>query len=98
MKEVEAIPNPHAGGMAGARPYRVGIAFLRNPISGSAAWFFVIIRKFMFTAIFEIEIPEKNSMAQKNLSLYTKPTVSTISVPASVGVKDENKTLKPDIN
>ena len=65
MKEVEAIPNPHAGGMAGARPYRVGIAFLRNPISRSAAWFFVIIRKFMFTAIFEIEIPEKNSMAQK---------------------------------
>ena len=38
------------------QPYGSEIDFVRNPISGSAAWFFVIIREFIFTAIFEIKI------------------------------------------
>ena len=44
--------NSQAGGMAVARPYGFEIDFVRNPISGSAAWFFVIILKFIFTHIF----------------------------------------------
>ena len=48
--------NSHAVGMAVARPLGFEIDFVRNPISGSAAWFFVIILKFIFTAIFEIKV------------------------------------------
>ena len=44
--------NSHAVGMAVARPLGFEIVFVRNPISGSAAWFFVIIFKFIFTPIF----------------------------------------------
>ena len=55
------ILNSHAGGMAVARPYGFEIDFVRNPISGSAAWFFVIILKFIFTPIYQIKISEKNS-------------------------------------
>ena len=40
--------------MAVARPYGFEIDFVRIPISGSAAWFFVIILKFIFTAIYTI--------------------------------------------
>ena len=54
--------NSHAGGMAVARPYGFEIDFVRNPISLSAAWFFVFILKFIFTPIFDIKIYEKNSM------------------------------------
>ena len=44
---------------------------LKSILSGesifwSAAWFFVIILKFIFTSIFEIKIHEKNSLALKN--------------------------------
>ena len=52
--------NSHAGGMAVAQPYGFEIDFVRNSISGSAAWFFVIILKFIFAAIFEIKIYKKN--------------------------------------
>ena len=48
--------NSHAGDMAVARQYGFKIDFEGNPISGSAAWFFVIIVKFLFTPIFEINI------------------------------------------
>ena len=44
--------NFHAVGMAVAQPLGFEIDFVRNSISGSAAWFFVIILKFIFTAIF----------------------------------------------
>ena len=38
-----SAPNSHAVGMAVARPLGFEINFVRNPISGSAAWFFIII-------------------------------------------------------
>ena len=53
------IFNSHAGGKAVVRPYCYEIDFERNSISGSSAWFFVIIVKFIFTLIFEIKIYEK---------------------------------------
>ena len=55
--------NSHAVGMAVAQPLDFEIDFARNPISGFAARLFVIILKFIFTAIFEI----KNHVIQKNL-------------------------------
>ena len=48
--------NSHAGGMTVARPYGLEIDFVRNPISGLASGFFVIILKFIFTHIFETKI------------------------------------------
>ena len=45
--------NSHAVGMAAAQPLGFEIDFVSNPISGSAAWFFVIILQFILTAIFE---------------------------------------------
>ena len=60
--------NSHAVGMAGARPYAIKIDFVRNPIPGSAAWFLVIILKFIFTHIFEIKIHEKKCVIQKKSS------------------------------
>ena len=49
----------HAVGMAVVRSYGFELDFVRNPISGSAAWFFVIILKLILTPIFEIKIHEK---------------------------------------
>ena len=43
--------NSYAGDMAVARPYGFEIDFVRNPISESAAIFFVIILEFIFTPI-----------------------------------------------
>ena len=67
--------------MAVARPYGFEINFVRNPISGSAAWFFVIILKFIFAAIFEIKIYEKKFLDIKKISFskfdFYKLTVST---------------------
>ena len=61
--------NSHAGGMAFARPYGFEIDFVRNPISGSAAWFFVIILEFIFTPILEIKIYEKNFLIAARFSI-----------------------------
>ena len=63
--------------MAVAQPYGFEIDFVRNPFSGSASWFFVIILKFLFTPIFEIIIHAKNSVAPKNL--MTAQTSSNVS-------------------
>ena len=52
--------------MAVARPYGFEIDFVRNPLSGSAAWFPVIILKFIFTPIFGIKIHEKKFLDTKN--------------------------------
>ena len=41
--------NSNAGAIAVVRPYGSEIDFVRNPISGSAEWFFLIIREFIFT-------------------------------------------------
>ena len=49
----------NAVGMAVAQPNDFEIDFVRNPVSGSAAWFFVIMLKFILTLIFESEIHEK---------------------------------------
>ena len=64
--------NSHADGLAVVQPLGFEIDFVRNPISGAAAWFCVIILKFIFTAIFEIKIYEKNFLATKKIS-YPKP-------------------------
>ena len=41
------------------------IDFKGDPIFESAAWFFVIILKFIFTSIFEIKIHEKKFLDTK---------------------------------
>ena len=64
--------NSHAVGMAVARPLGFEIDFVRNPISGSAARFFVIILKFVFTPIFEIKVREKKFLDTKKIS-FSKP-------------------------
>ena len=51
--------NSKADGMAVARPNGFEIDFVRNPISESAALFFVIILKFIYKPIFEIKIYQK---------------------------------------
>ena len=51
--------NSHADGMAVAWPYSFEIDFVRNPISRSAAGFFVIILKLIFIPIFEIKFMKK---------------------------------------
>ena len=51
-KKSKILINSHAGGMAVARPYGFEIDFVGNSITGSAAWSFVIIPKFIFTPIF----------------------------------------------
>ena len=58
--------NSHAVGMAVVQPLDFEIDFARNLISESAAWFFVIILKIIFAAIFEIKNHVKNSLAAKN--------------------------------
>ena len=58
----------HAVGMAVAQPLDFEIDFAKNSISESAAWFFVIILKFIFTAIVEIKNHVKNSVAPKKNS------------------------------
>ena len=62
------IFNSHAVGMAVSQLLDFEIDFARNPISGSAAWFFVIILKFIMTAIFELKNHLKNSLAPKQIS------------------------------
>ena len=44
------------------------IDFKGNPIFESAAWFFVIILKFIFKSIFEIKIHEKKLIDNKKIS------------------------------
>ena len=51
--------------MAVAQPLDFEIDFTSNPISGSAAWFFDVIVKFIFTVIFEIENHVKNFLGTK---------------------------------
>ena len=66
----------HAVGMAVAQPLDFEINCARNPIFGSAAWFFIITLKFIFTPIFEIKIYEKNSLTPKKIhfrSLIFRP-------------------------
>ena len=52
--------------MAVMQPLGFNIDFVRNSISGSAAWFFVIILIIIFTSIFKIKISRKISWHQNN--------------------------------
>ena len=61
------IFNSHAVGMAVAQLLDFEIDFSRNPISESAAWFFVIILKFIMTAIFEIKVHVKKFLGPKKI-------------------------------
>ena len=58
--------------MAVARPYGFEVDFEVDPISGSAALFFIIILKFIFTPIFEIKVYERNFLTRKKIS-FSKP-------------------------
>ena len=64
--------------MAVAWPYSFEIVFVRNPISGSAAWFFVIILKFIFTPISEIKIHEKKIFEAQYAVSSIPPIVSLL--------------------
>ena len=48
------------------------IDFARKPISGSAAYFFLIILKLIFTSIFEIKNHVKKLLGTKKIS-FSKP-------------------------
>ena len=74
--------NSHASGIAVARPNGFEIDFVRNPISGSAAWFFVIIFEFIFTPIFEIKIHEKKSLTQKKIH-FQRPIFKNRNIRSS---------------
>ena len=54
-----------------------------DPIFESAAWFFIIILKFIFRSIFEIKIHEKKSLTTKKYS-FSKADLSN---PDSLRVK-----------
>ena len=54
--------------MAVVRPYGFKIDFVRNPTSGSAAWFFLIMLKFIFTPILEIKIYGKKFLNTQKIS------------------------------
>ena len=88
--------NSHAGGVAVARLYGFEINFVRNPISGSDTWIFIMILKFIFTLIFEIKIHEKKFLDTRKISFskpnfhkptYATPTAYVISDPASASLK-----------
>ena len=57
--------NSNAAGMAVAQSLDFEFDFARNPISGSAALFFVIILKIIFTAIFDIKVHVKKFLGKK---------------------------------
>lgn len=56
--------------MGDVRPYGIQIDFVSNSISESAACFFIIILKFVFTLIFVMDIDEKNTWHRKNKIIF----------------------------
>ena len=60
--------NSHAVGITAECSYGFKIDFVRNPISGSAAWFFVIFLIYIFTLIFEIKIHKKKFLDNEKIS------------------------------
>ena len=62
--------NSHAIGMAAVRPFCLKIDFASKPLYGSAALFLIIILKFNFTPIFEVEIHEKKSLTPKKILFW----------------------------
>ena len=63
--------NSHAVGVAVAQSLSFEIDIARNPFSASAAWFFVIILKFIFTAIFEIKFYVKKFLGTKKFHFWS---------------------------
>ena len=64
--------------MAVARPYGSKIDFMRNPIFGSAARFFVFILKFIFALIYELKIFEKKILDTKIISFSKAVGVNNV--------------------
>ena len=93
--------NSDAGGMAVARPHGFKIDFVRNPIPWSAAWFFVIILKFIFTPFLKSKFMKKNFLTPKKFHfrspvyeyevIYYYPVFERISFESS---KQENVNSK----
>ena len=65
--------------MAVARPLGFEIDFVTNPISESAASFFVIILKLIFTFVFEIKVHEKKFLDRQRKQ-YLTPTAWELMV------------------
>ena len=88
FQKIENIENNlHAVGTAVVQPLGLKNDFLRNPFFGSAAWFFVIILKFILIANFEIKVHIKNSLAPKKMIfLCVKEFFSWIWI-SKMGVK-----------
>ena len=63
---LEPFLNSHAIGMAVVRLYGLEIDFLRNPISESAAWFFVTILKLFLHSFLTQNLWKKNFLTPKN--------------------------------
>ena len=57
-----------AGGTAVARPYGFAIDFVRNRFSESAAWFFVIILKFILHPFLKSKFMKKKFLDTKKIS------------------------------
>ena len=68
IKDKRHKVNSHAGGIAFVRPYGSEIDFVRNPISGSASRFLLIILKFIVKLLFEIKIHAKKFFDTKKFS------------------------------
>ena len=64
--------------MAVPQPWGFEIDFVRNPISGWAALFFIIILKLIFTAIFEIKVHVKKFLGAKKKSFSKADVYWTI--------------------
>ena len=78
--------------MAVARPEGFEIDFGRNPISGSAAKFFIIILHFIFTLIFEIKIPEKKFLTPKKFHFRRSISIGQIDIDFIKSKSDSNVT------
>ena len=63
-----------------------------DPRFESAALFFVIILKFILTSIFEIKIPEKNSLTLKKFHFW-RPIFNNHDIFINV-IRKYNKSLK----
>ena len=78
------ILNSNAVAMADAQPYGLEIDDVRNLISGLAAWFFLIILKFILTLIFEIKIYERKFINIKKIREFDPYMRQSLSCPKRV--------------
>ena len=64
-----------------------------DPIRDSAAWFFVIILKYIFTSIFEIKIHEKKFLDIKKNFIFEGRFLITIIFPAKENSNRQSRTI-----